>query len=869
MQHLCDAELIWASGMLASTNYLCQYLNLTGKKVNCDSMDASKDTTGLTTEQATSSRLQNGSNTLEMQEDRVFLAVLKEVLMEPMFIILLAACIIYFAVGQYQEGFIMLVSIFIVAGISLFQEYRSKNAVQALKKISAAKAKVLRNGKAIQINTEEIVVNDVLLLEEGEVVAADGIILAANDFSINESILTGESFAVRKTADDKSNVYKGTLVTSGSATVKVANVGLKTMFGKIGLSLKEITIVKTPLQNQIRSFVRNMVWAGALAFLIVVGFNFYHSGNLIQSFLQGLTLAMSILPEEIPVAFSTFQALGAFRLLRNNIIVKQPQYVETLGSATVICADKTGTLTQNKMSIEYLYDAASKISLAVKNTPALPAAVIEYAMWSSETDPFDPMEKAIHALYAKNAATDKRGFFKQVHEYPIGGKPPMMTHIFRNGAGETIIAVKGAPEAILRQSNLSVAALKHIETQSLAYAKLGYRVLGVGKGNWKAAQWPVSQEEFEFEFLGLIAFQDPPKENIAQTISTFREAGITVKMITGDYAETALAIAGQIQMDHNSEVLTGQEVLQLSKEALQQKVKQVNIYARMFPEAKLKVIDALKENGEVVAMTGDGVNDGPALKAAHIGIAMGQRGSEVAKSAASLILTDDDLAHMTEAVALGRKIYDNLKKAIQYIVSIHIPIILIVTVPLLLMWKFTDIFSPVHVIFLELIMGPTCSIIYENEPMEPGTMQRPPRMMGATFLSLKQLAVSIVQGLMITAGCLGIGYFYIREGSDDTTVRTIIFITLLFSNVFLTLVNRSFYYSILQTLRYKNNLVPLIIGITLLLIAALLYVPFVQQLFRLTPLTINTIGVCMMAGLVSTCWLEGWKYFQRKNIGKI
>ncbi len=827
-------------------------------------MNVPESKIGLTQEQVIASRQQFGSNTLEMKEDRVLLQVLKEVVLEPMFILLLAACIIYFIVGQYQEGIIMLVSIFIVAGISLFQEYRSKNAVQALKKLSAAKATVQRNGITIQIPTEEIVVNDLLMLEEGEIVEADGLIVAANDFSLNESILTGESFAVIKTADNNTSVYKGTLVTSGSATVQVTEVGLKTMFGKIGLSLKEITILKTPLQQQVRSFVRNMVWVGAVAFLIVVGFNYYQSEDLVKSFLQGLTLAMSILPEEIPVAFSTFQALGAFRLLRNHIIVKQPQYVETLGSATVICVDKTGTLTQNKMSIEYLYDARTKTSIPVKSKTPLPEMLIEYAMWSSETNPFDPMEKAIHELYENMAPVDKRKLFTQVHEYPIGGKPPMMTHIFKNESGEIIIAAKGAAEAILRQSNLSIKELKNIEEQSLSYARLGFRVLGVGKGNWKEIKWPVSQEEFAFEFLGLIAFQDPPKENITLTIKTFRDAGISVKMITGDYAETALAIAGQVELNHNREVLTGQEVLHLTKEELKEKVQRINIYARMFPEAKLKVIDALRENGEVVAMTGDGVNDGPALKAAHIGIAMGQRGSEVAKSAASLVLTDDDLAHMTEAVALGRKIYDNLKKAIQYIVSIHIPIILIVTLPLLMLWKFTDIFSPVHVIFLELIMGPTCSIIYENEPMEPGTMNRPPRKMGSTFLTWRQLSVSIVQGIMITAGCLGIGYFYMKQGSDPATIRTIIFVTLLFSNIFLTLVNRSFHYSMIRTIRYKNNLVPLIIAITLIFIAVLLYVPFARSLFRLNPISLNEIAMCILVGVVSVFWIEIIKLFKPK-----
>lgn len=827
-------------------------------------MTTADTNTGLTNEQVTESRRQHGSNSLEMREDRVLLQVLKEVVLEPMFILLLAACIIYFLVGQYQEGIIMVVSIFIVAGISLFQEYRSKNAVQALKKISAAKAKVLRNGVKMQVATEEIVVDDLLLLEEGEVVAADGLIVAANDFSLNESILTGESFSVTKTPGDNNSVYKGTLTTSGSATIKVTAVGLKTMFGKIGLSLKEIGVAKTPLQQQIRSFVRHMVWAGAIAFVIVVGFNYYQSGNFVQSFLQGLTLAMSILPEEIPVAFSTFQALGAFRLLRNNIIVKQPQYVETLGSATVICADKTGTLTQNKMSIDYLYDAVKKISIPVNSDAVLPPDLVEYAMWSSETNPFDPMEKAIHDLYTKTAATDKRKQFSQVHEYPIGGKPPLMTHIFKSGSGETIIAAKGAPEGILQQSNLSVEELKQIEEQSLSYARLGYRILGVGKGRWDGKNWPVSQQEFEFEFLGLIAFQDPPKENIAQTIKTFHEAGIDVKMITGDYAETALAIAGQIQLDHNDEVLTGKEVLSLTEDELREKVKRVSIFARMFPEAKLKVIDALKENGEVVAMTGDGVNDGPALKAAHIGIAMGKRGSEVAKSAASLILTDDDLAHMTEAVALGRKIYDNLKKAIQYIVSIHIPIILIVTLPLLLLWKFTDIFSPVHVIFLELIMGPTCSIIYENEPMEKGTMQRPPRKIGSSFLSLKQLSISIVQGLMITAGCLGLGYYYLQQGASETTIRTIIFITLLLCNIFLTFVNRSFTYSIARTMTYKNKLVPGITLITLLFIASLVYVPFVTRLFNLDTLALPAMATCLGIALISTLWMEVWKWINRR-----
>lgn len=827
-------------------------------------MDDPKHYTGLTKDEVAASRQQFGSNAIELKEDKVLLHVLKGILLEPMFILLCIACTVYFVVGQFQEGVIMVVAIMMVSGISFYQDYRSRKAIQALRKLSAPRANVLRNRQRLSIATEEIVKHDIVLLQEGEIVPADGLILEANDLSINESLLTGESLPVIKNADNNFNVYKGSLVVSGSAIIQVTETGANTMFGKIGLSLQEITVIKTPLQQQVASFVKYMVWFGSIAFLLVFAYNYYESKNFVHALLHGLTLAMSVIPEEIPVAFSTFMALGAFRLLRNNIIVKQPQYVETLGAATVICVDKTGTLTKNKMSIAYLYDAVGKISVDAAAVKELPAILIEYAMWASETKPFDPMEKAIHELYESTCGIQRRDEFKQVHEYPVGGRPPMMTHIFKNEMGETIIAAKGAPEAILQQSHLPVDFLKGIEKQALAYARQGYRVLGVGKAKWEAKKWPLSQQEFEFEFLGMVAFYDPPKENIAATIKILNEAGIAVKMITGDYAETAIAIATQVQLPHNHQVITGKEVLQLDEKGLRQKVKQVNIFARMFPEAKLKVIEALRDNGEIVAMTGDGVNDAPALKAAHIGIAMGIRGSEVAKSTASLILTDDDLGHMTEAVALGRKIYDNLKKAIQYIVSIHIPILLIVTMPLLLFWKYTDIFSPIHIIFLELIMGPTCSIMFENEPMEAGTMQRAPRKQESTFLSGRQLGISIVQGLVIAAGCLGIGFYYIHQQADELSVRTVIFITLLFSNIFLTLANRSFYYSVFTTIKYKNNLVWLISGISVLFIAGFLCEPHIQHLFRLNNTTPSDVLICFAVALLSTFWIEAWKYFKRK-----
>lgn len=823
---------------------------------------------GLSSSQVKESRLTHGSNITQNEKRSVFIDVLWGIVKEPMFLLLLVTCIIYFALGQYQDGFIMLAAICIVSGISIFQDYRSSNAVKALNQLASPRAKVMREGRLVQVPSEEIVVDDLVVLEEGMIIQADGELVSSNDLSVNESVLTGEPFSIAKSPEADKNVYKGALITSGGGVMKVKAVGQQSRFGQIGTSLLEVKIEKTPLQQQISRFVKIMVLIGVIAFVIVVGFNYSLSGNLNSAFLQGLTLAMSILPEEIPVAFTTFLALGAYRLLKKQVIVKQPQYVETLGAATVICVDKTGTLTQNSMKLVTLYDAITEKEMNVSGSEPIPGDLLEYAMWSSETVPFDPMEKAIHGFYQQTAATDLRPMFTQVHEYPLGGTPPMMTHIFRNATNKTIIAVKGAPEAVLKCSNLPEASKLFFLQKSREYAAKGYRVLGVGKSTDEYKEWPARQEDFTFTFLGLIIFEDPIKSGIPQTIQIFRRAGIQVKMITGDYPETALAIATQAGLDTNGSLLTGEEVKNLSPEQLQQKLRAVNIFVRMFPEAKLKVVNALKATGEIVAMTGDGVNDAPALKAAHIGIAMGSRGSEVAKNAASLILANDDLSGMTDAIALGRRIYSNLKKAIRYIISIHIPIILIVTLPLLFHWTFTDVFFPVHVIFLELIMGPTCSIIYENEPAEKGAMLEPPRKISYSFLSFRQLFLSIMQGLAITLGCLALGWYYLRAGQQPETVRTIIFITLLFGNIFLTQLNRSFYYSVYTTMRYRNNLVPLVIAITLLFIVCVLYIPGIRVLFSLNEISPAMLGVCAIVAMVSTCWVEIVKLFYRSRSGR-
>ena len=825
---------------------------------------------GLNDEEVLFNRNKYGINKRKSKNTNRFLQSLADVVLEPLFIILVLTSFIYFLLGEFSEGIIMLVALSFVSGISLFQENRSRNAVAALNKLSSPHAKVIRNGKIIQIDPEEIVVNDLITVEDGDLVPADGVIIKLNDLSVNESILTGESLAVFKETNSGNNlIFQGTQVMSGSCIALVTAIANETAIGKIGQTLEQIDSSKTPLQLQIKSFIRSMVSVGVIAFLIVWAINYYISLNVLQSLLRGLTLAMSILPEEIPVAFSTFMALGAYHLYKKKVIARSPHTVEALGAATVICVDKTGTITENKMQLVKIYEFKSDKYLDYSNTPAEFNEVINYAMWASETNPFDAMEKSIHEVYARSTPLDERKSYTMFREYPLSGKPPIITHVLKNIEGDHIIACKGSLEGILRQCSLDSNKNEDVLEKARNLSSKGYRILGVSKSNIALDELADEQEDLKFDFLGLLAFYDPPKQNMAQILGQFYDAGIQVKMITGDQTETSLAIADQINFKKGTGVLTGTQIMGMQKSELNKKVEDVHLYTRMYPEAKLRVIEALKANEEVVAMTGDGVNDAPALKAAHIGIAMGLRGSEVAKSAASLILMDDDLIHMTDAVALGRRIYENLKKAIQYIISIHIPIILIVTLPLILFWRFHDIFSPIHVIILELIMGPTCSIIYENEPMEANYMKKPPRKMTATFFSLKELYLSIIQGLVITGACLGIGYYYMIGNNSEEMVRTTIYSTLIFSNLFLTLVNRSFYYSIFTTIKYKNRLIPLILSISLLILFSSIYFQPVQQLFRFEALSLFDLFNCFIVAFIGVIWIEVYKVHKRKIAASI
>lgn len=826
---------------------------------------------GLNEEEVLAARKAYGTNSLSYKKDTGFTDALKSIVKEPMVILLLVASSIYFISGNSGDGIFLAAAIVLVGSISLYQDSRSRKALEKLKVLTQPNCSVIRNGVVTSIPSEELVIGDSLMVEEGTLIPADGTIVHSNDFSVDESILTGESLAVFKDASTAQNsIFGGTTVASGLAIATVTAIGNHTELGKIGKSLEAIQEEKTPLERQISNFVKIMAIWGGIAFLMVWGINYFKSYDLLDSLLKALTLAMSILPEEIPVAFTTFMALGAWRLMKMGIVVKQMKTVETLGSATVICTDKTGTLTQNKMSLAKIFPLQSGHIVSMDDSlKTNEKELIALAMWASEPLPFDAMEIALHEAYTEQTSRDERPDFRMIHEYPLGGKPPMMTHLFENRSGQRIIAAKGAPEALMALSKLTVAEEKLILETIESLGKQGYRLLGVGQANFEGTNFPKRQQEFPFEFKGIVAFYDPPKENIRQVLRAFDSAGINVKLVTGDNAVTAIAIAREIMFKGYDKCMSGDELMGLKDTELQEKVKHTQVFTRMFPEAKLRIINALKATNEVVAMTGDGVNDGPALKAAHIGIAMGTKGTEIAKQAASLILVDDDLSKMVDAVAMGRKIYTNLKKAIQYIISIHIPIILTVFIPLALGWRYPAIFFPAHVILLELIMGPTCSIIYENEPMEENTMIKKPRPFTTTFFKFKELATSIVQGLAITIGSLAVYQYAVAQGFNELITRTMVFMVLIFGNACLTLVNRSFYFSAWTTLRYKNNLVPLIIGITMALTALLLFVPSLTAFFQFERLNLNQLLVCFLTGSTSVLWYEIVKWRKRrKNTGK-
>lgn len=805
---------------------------------------------GLSSAEAASLRVRWGSNVLHKLHGHGVWTIVWDVAKEPMFILLMVATLLYFILGEQGQGLLMLAAMALVAAISIFQEIRSSHALKALRKLTEPRATVLRDGSFGELPVEEIVPGDILRLEEGERVPADGLIVRSNDLSVNESVVTGESIPVDKSIAQGQNIlYQGSTINAGMAYARVTATGDKTVLGHLGRSIEAIQTPPTQLQVWISKFVRAMAIFGISAFLLIWLINYLHSGDLAVSLLTGLTLAMSAIPEEVPVAFSSFLALGAFRLTALGIVVRHPRIIENLGALSVLCLDKTGTLTENRMQVKSVYDAQTgELEDGSEGRRWKSTRVLWFARLASEEEPFDVMEKAIIQAFDASEGRDVYRPLRMVHEYPLSGQPPMMTHVYE-GVSLPVVAAKGAPERILRVCRMPEEVRGRWRERVHELAAEGYRVLGVCSA--ESREYPEDQDGFDWQFEGLVSLYDAPKPNLDKYFREWRNAGVRVKIISGDYAGTVINIARRAGLD-NGPALTGEEVMSLTPAQLAEKVKDVDIYARMFPDAKTRVIDALKANGEIVAMSGDGVNDGPALRSAHVGIAMGKKGTEIARQAADLVLSDDNLEKITEAIRHGRAIRANLRKAIRYLVTIHIPIILTASLPLLLGWTFPTVFTPVHIIFLELIMGPTCSIYYEREPMEENVMTERGKPQVGGLLQGKAMVITIMQGAAAACGLLGLYYFFMSHGYELSYTRTIVFIALLVDNVLLTLVGG----------RLRNPLTAPVLLSSVVFICFIYFVPFARQLFGLTFVGGWHVLVALAVSLVSI----GWYIIYKRNI---
>lgn len=814
---------------------------------------------GLNLEDIPQLQSKYGKNEFNAESKNRFAILLWGILKEPMFLLLVGACVLYFILGEPREGSMMIVAICIVVTISIYQEFRSSNALHALRQLTDPTVVVIRGNKTFSVPVEELVPGDLMFLTEGEKIPADAIIIQSNDFSVNEAVITGESFPVTKNKEEV--VLQGTLVNSGKCYARVNTTGTNTQLGKLGTSIINFPEIRTALQQQIGRSVKKLAFFGIAAFFVIFIFNYSNTGDIISSILFGLTLAMAAIPEEIPVAFSSFMALGAYHMSRKGIISRQPQVIENLGAVTTICLDKTGTITENKMEVKFVYDFGQDILIDTADNKSLCPDALYYGILASETEPFDEMERAIWKCYQDLCG--KATPLSMIHEYPLEGQPPMMTHVYMINNIITV-AAKGAAERIVDVCKLIDSDRDKIFAEVRKLSSQGFRVIGVANAIHTQKEYPASQDDFNWVFKGLLALYDPPRKDVGDIFSQLNKAGIRIKLLTGDYLETATNIAGRVGMIERGRSYTGEEVMKMQSEELMRVVNDSDVFARMFPDAKLKVINALIANHEIVAMTGDGVNDGPAIKAAHIGIAMGKKGTEIARQAADLIITDDDLGKIVLAIAQGRKIYNNLKKAIRYIISIHIPIILTAALPIILGWKFPNIFTPIHVIFLELIMGPTCSIFFEKEPAEENAMQSPPRNKTLELFTNREVVISCIQGLVIAGGILGLYFYYMQSASLEQT-RSIVFITLICCNTFLTFVNRSLIENIFKTIRYKNNLAVPVLIISIAFLLAIMMIPSVQSLFGLVPVSMSDFFVCLVTAFISVFWYEVYKTLIRKK----
>ncbi len=798
---------------------------------------------GLTSADARRRLAAEGPNTLPGAGRRGPLAIAGEVLREPMFLLLVTGVLIYVLLGDVRDALVLGASILVVIVIAIAQERRSERALAALRDLSSPRALVIRDGAALRVAGAEVVRGDLIVLAEGDRVPADATLTAANDLMLDESLLTGESLPVEKPAGPP--VYSGTLVVRGQGHGVVTATGPRTEFGRIGVSLAALDVEKTPLQRETARVVRAVATlAGALC-VALAGYYVVRYGDWLGGVLAGVTLAMAVLPEEFPVVLTVFLALGAWRIARDGVLTRRLPAIETLGAATVLCVDKTGTLTENRMAVVDTFAATGTA-----------AHVIEAAALACELEPFDPMERAIVAA-AGAGAQAVRATWTLERDYPLTSAFLAVCHAWRSPTGEARVVIKGAPETVLPLCGLGPdatrAALAHV-TRATAD---GLRLLAVGQTAWPRPEWPDDPRQYRFTWSGFVALADPLRAGVPEAIAQCRGAGVRVVMITGDYPGTALAIARQAGIDTAGGALTGAELAAMDEAARAEAVRRVNVFARIRPEQKLALITAYKADGEVVAMTGDGVNDAPALKAAHIGVAMGRRGTDVAREASALVLVDDDFQSIVAAVRLGRRIYENIRNAMRYLLAVHVPITGIAFLPLLVGWPV--FLFPVHVLFLEFVIDPACSLVFEAERSEAGVMRRPPRHTRERLFSTEMVGVSLLLGAsVLVVVCLAC-WWAVARGLPSGTVRSFGFAALVFGNLAMIHATRSRERPILGALRSANPVLWWITGGTLAALAIAIYVPAVAEVFRFAPLAPRDLAVAAAAGVVGVLWYDAYK----------
>jgi len=838
--------------------------------------------TGLSGAEAAARLKEGGYNELPSSKPRSIVSIACDVGREPMFILLVVCGAIYLVLGDLQEALMLLGFVLFMAGITLFQEQKTERALEALRDLSSPRALVIRDSEQKRIAGRNVVRGDVLILTEGDRVPADAVLMRCVSLLVDESLLTGESVPVRKIArdgilemnrpggDDLPFVYSGTLVVQGQGIAHVLATGVHTEIGKVGKALQRVRPETTLLQREIGRMVRNVAILGlSLSTLVVIAFGLTR-GNWLDGLLAGVTVAMATLPNEIPVVLTIFLALGAWRISQHQVLTRRVPAVETLGSATVLCVDKTGTLTLNRMSVTKLYAHSEWYDVAEHEQESLPETfheLIEFSLLASQRISWDPMEKALTQLGDRCLAKTEHlhGDWTLVHEYPLSRDLLALSHVWRSPQGnDLVIAAKGAPEALADLCHLNEEQIKALAEYVHAMASEGLRVLGVAKAAFKQPPLPGKQHDFEFEFLGLIGFADPVRPGVSATLKECYTAGIRVVMITGDYPDTAQSIARQIGLTPADECLTGPVLAGMDDSELQHHIKTVNIFARVMPEQKLRLVNALKANREIVAMTGDGVNDAPAMKAAHIGIAMGERGTDVAREASALVLLADDFSSIVQAVKLGRQIFDNLKKAMAYLLAIHVPIAGMSLIPVLLKWPL--VLLPVHIAFLHLIIDPACSIVFEREPAETDVMIRPPRKPHELLFRGHMLGLSLLQGMGVLLILLAVFSVALYRGQGELDARALTFTTLIIANLGLIVTNRSWSHTMWGTFRSPNAALRWVIGGALVFLATILYVPLLRDLFRFSRLHLIDLAICFTAGMVSIVWFEGLKMLRRRAL---